>query len=54
MAAAKAGRWGEAVRRALSRPHAWALISRPLRQRLSQIFRARQARPLDLPAKEGA
>jgi succinoglycan biosynthesis protein ExoO len=54
MAAAKARRWGEAARRALSRPHAWVLISRPARQRLSQMFRARQARPLDLPAKEGA
>jgi succinoglycan biosynthesis protein ExoO len=54
MAAAKAGRWGEAARLALSRPHAWPLISRPARRRLSQMFRARQARPLDLPAKEGA
>ena len=54
MAAAKARRWSEAARRALARPHAWALIARPLRRRLSQIFRARQARPLDIPAKEGA
>lgn len=54
MAAAKARRWREALRLAATRPHAWALISRPVRQRLSQMFHARQARTLELPAKEGA
>jgi succinoglycan biosynthesis protein ExoO len=52
MAEAKGRRWLRALRLAAARPHAWPLISRPLRQRLPDIFKARRA-PL-LPAKEGA
>jgi succinoglycan biosynthesis protein ExoO len=35
MSSAKSGRWLPAAARALQRPHAWRLISRPLRQKLA-------------------
>jgi succinoglycan biosynthesis protein ExoO len=57
MAEAKAGRWLEAVRAAASRPHAWGLISRPLRRRLAGAVgdHGRGARsPAPLSAREGA
>jgi succinoglycan biosynthesis protein ExoO len=44
MDAAKRGRWGEALSAAAIRPHAWPLMSRPLRDRLSAAVVARQAR----------
>lgn len=52
MAAVKARRWLEALRTALARPHAWALISRPVRRRLVQALRARRGRPLELSVEE--
>jgi succinoglycan biosynthesis protein ExoO len=57
MAEAKAGRWLEAARAAASRPHAWGLISRPLRRRLVDALGGpgRRARsPMPLSAREGA
>jgi succinoglycan biosynthesis protein ExoO len=53
MTAAKAGRWFEAVKAAAARPHAWRLLSRPLRKRLTEAFGGGQP-PLDLSAEEGA
>ena len=61
MAEAKAGRWLQAARTAARRPHAWRLISRPLRRRLAGALpgalrgpaRA-PADPLHLSAEEGA
>jgi succinoglycan biosynthesis protein ExoO len=57
MAEAKAGRWLKAARIAAARPHAWRLISRPLRRRLREALRGRgraPAAPLRLSAGEGA
>jgi hypothetical protein len=57
MAEAKAGRWLSAVRIAAARPHAWRLISRPLRRRLAEALRGQgraAAGPLHLSAEEGA
>jgi succinoglycan biosynthesis protein ExoO len=57
MAEARAGRWLEAARIAAARPHAWRLISRPLRRRLAEAFRGRGRTPpprLELSAEEGA
>jgi succinoglycan biosynthesis protein ExoO len=57
MAEAKAGRWLHAARTAAARPHAWRLISRPLRRRLAGMLRGRgrtPAAPLGLPAQGGA
>jgi succinoglycan biosynthesis protein ExoO len=53
MTAAKAGRWFEAIGAATARPHAWRLLSRPLRKRLMEAFGGGQS-PLDLSAEEGA
>jgi len=57
MAEAKAGRWLGALRAAAARPHAWRLISRPLRRRLAETLRGRgraSAPLLNLSAEEGA
>jgi succinoglycan biosynthesis protein ExoO len=65
MAEAKAGRWLKAAGAAASRPHAWRLISRPLRKRLSEAIRGRSGRAksgpesgsgpiLNLSTEEGA
>jgi succinoglycan biosynthesis protein ExoO len=55
MAEAKAGRWLKAARTAAARPHAWRLISRPLRRRLGEALRGRgPVRTLHLSAEEGA
>jgi succinoglycan biosynthesis protein ExoO len=54
MVAAKAGRWLEAARRALTRPHAWGLIGQPLRRRLSDVLKVRRAPAFELSAKERA
>ena len=58
MAEAKAGRWLRALGAAAARPHAWALIGRPLRRRLAAARRRRDPAPagprLNLSAKEGA
>ena len=51
MASAKAGRWAEAARAALGRPHAWRLISRPLRERLARSLRSVSRRPSSYTAK---
>ena len=58
MGEAKAGLWLQAARTAAARPHAWRLISRPLRRRLAALLRGRGRAPspprLDLSAEEGA
>jgi succinoglycan biosynthesis protein ExoO len=57
MAEAKAGRWLKALRTAAGRPHAWRLISRPLRRRLGEALRGQRRGPagtLHLSAEEGA
>jgi succinoglycan biosynthesis protein ExoO len=58
MAEAKAGRWLKAARIAAARPHAWRLISRPLRRRLGEAVRGRARPPsrplLSVSAEEGA
>ncbi|MGZ3272328.1 MAG: glycosyltransferase family 2 protein [Caulobacteraceae bacterium] len=55
MAEAKAGRWLRAARTAAARPHAWRLITRPLRERCGKALRSpAPAAPLRLSAEEGA
>jgi len=58
IAEAKAGRWLRAARTAAARPHAWRLLSRPLRRRVVKAVRGpppKSAPPLfDLSAGEGA
>jgi succinoglycan biosynthesis protein ExoO len=58
IAEAKAGRWLSGVSRAVKRPHAWRLISRPLRERVAKALRGRgraqPARPLQFSTEEGA
>lgn len=58
MAEAKAGQWLKAARIAAARPHAWRLISRPLRKRLAEGGRGKRRTPaeplLNVSAKEGA
>jgi succinoglycan biosynthesis protein ExoO len=59
IAEAKAGRWLGAARIAATRPHAWRLLSRPLRRRLAKVLRGPR-RPstrlalLNLSTEEGA
>jgi succinoglycan biosynthesis protein ExoO len=57
MAEAKGGHWLHAARTAAARPHAWRLISRPLRRRLAGLLHGRGRTPaslLDLSAEGGA